>query len=128
MFWFFGPKAYEILAPQPGIERTPSALEVEALTTGPPKKSLFFLLFLQKTGHKTVKNKQNLSFLLKKKKQNQIPFINFFFLTNDEILSASTALSSHCLLSNKEVCCSLFELLMWAHGLPVSAPPSPPFG
>ena len=68
MFWFFGPKAYEILAPQPGVEPTPSALEVEALTTGPPKKSLFFLLFLQKTGHKTVKNKQNLSFLLKKKK------------------------------------------------------------
>ena len=70
MFWFFGPKAYEILAPQPGIEPTPSALEVEALTTGPPKKSLFFLLFLQKTGHKTVKNKKKifLSYLKRKSK------------------------------------------------------------
>ena len=40
MFWFFGPEAYGILAPQPGIEPAPPALEGEVLTTGPPGKSL----------------------------------------------------------------------------------------
>ena len=41
MFWFFlGHKACEILAPQPGIEPVPSALEGEVLITGPPGKSL----------------------------------------------------------------------------------------
>ena len=39
MFWFFGRKACGILAPQPGIEPTPPALEGEVLTTGPPGKS-----------------------------------------------------------------------------------------
>ena len=33
MFWFFGHKAGGILAPQPGIEPTPPALESEVLTT-----------------------------------------------------------------------------------------------
>ena len=32
MFWFFGHEAYGILASQPGIEPTPSALEGEVLT------------------------------------------------------------------------------------------------
>ena len=41
MFWFFGCKECGILAPQPGIEPTPSALESQVLTTGPPGKSLF---------------------------------------------------------------------------------------
>ena len=36
MSWFSGHEAYGILAPQPGIEPTPSALEGEILTTGPP--------------------------------------------------------------------------------------------
>ena len=40
MFWFFGPEAGGILAPQPGIEPTPPALEGKVLTTGPPGKSL----------------------------------------------------------------------------------------
>ena len=40
MFWFFGCEACGILAPQPGIEPTPPALEGEVLTTGPPGKSL----------------------------------------------------------------------------------------
>ena len=44
MFWFFGREARGILAPQPGIEPTPSALEGEVLTTGPPGKSLLFFL------------------------------------------------------------------------------------
>ena len=40
MFWFFGPKAScGVLAPQPGIEPEPPALEGEVLTTGPPEKS-----------------------------------------------------------------------------------------
>ena len=39
MFWFFGPEACGILAPQPGIEPTHPALEGEVLTTGPPGKS-----------------------------------------------------------------------------------------
>ena len=39
MFWFFGREAYGILAPRPGIEPTPPALEGEVLTTGPPGKS-----------------------------------------------------------------------------------------
>ena len=37
---FFGHKVRGILAPQPGIEPTPSTLEGEGLTTGPPGKSL----------------------------------------------------------------------------------------
>ena len=41
MFWFFGHEAGGILAPTPGIEPTPPALEGEVLTTGPPRKSLF---------------------------------------------------------------------------------------
>ena len=40
MFWFFGPEACGILAPRPGIEPTPPALDSEVLTTGLPGKSL----------------------------------------------------------------------------------------
>ena len=40
MFWFFGHKACGILAPRPGIESTPPALEGEVLVTGLPGKSL----------------------------------------------------------------------------------------
>ena len=40
MFWFFGHKACGILAPQPRIKSTPSALKGEVLTTGPPGQSL----------------------------------------------------------------------------------------
>ena len=40
MFWFiFGRKACGILAPQPGIEPVPPALEGEVLSTGPPGRS-----------------------------------------------------------------------------------------
>ena len=43
----FGPEACGLLAPWPGIELTPLALEGEVLTTGPPgKSSAYFLLFL----------------------------------------------------------------------------------
>ena len=45
MFWFFGHEACRILAPPPGMESTPPALEGEVLTTGPPGKSLI-LVFL----------------------------------------------------------------------------------
>ena len=41
MFWFFGHEACGILAPQPGIEPAPPALEGEVLTTGLPGKSLY---------------------------------------------------------------------------------------
>ena len=46
MFWSFGHKACEILAPQPGIKLAPPALEDEVLTTGPPRKPLniYFLI------------------------------------------------------------------------------------
>ena len=40
MCYFIGCKACGILAPQPGIEPSPLALEGEFLTTGPPGKSL----------------------------------------------------------------------------------------
>ena len=40
MFWFFGREACGILAPRPGIEPAPPALEGEVPTTGPPGKSL----------------------------------------------------------------------------------------
>ena len=43
MFWgvfFFGHEKCGILAPLPGIEPVPSALEDELLTTGLPGKSL----------------------------------------------------------------------------------------
>lgn len=33
-FWFFGHKAYGILAPRPGIEPAVTVLEGEVLTTG----------------------------------------------------------------------------------------------
>ena len=36
MFWFFGCEACRILAPQPGIELAPPALECKVLTTGLP--------------------------------------------------------------------------------------------
>ena len=39
MFWLFGHQACGILAPRPGIEPSPPALEGEVLTTGPPGKS-----------------------------------------------------------------------------------------
>ena len=39
MFWLVGCKACGILAPRPGIEPSPPALEGEVLTTGPPGKS-----------------------------------------------------------------------------------------
>ena len=39
MFWFSGHEAYGILAPQPGIEPIPPALEGKVPTTGPPGKS-----------------------------------------------------------------------------------------
>ena len=38
IFHFFGPEAYEILAPQPGIKPVPPSLEGKVLTTGPPGK------------------------------------------------------------------------------------------
>ena len=46
MFWFFGPKAHRILAPQPGIEPTPPALEGKVLTTGLLGKSQHFSVIL----------------------------------------------------------------------------------
>ena len=39
MFWFFGPEAWGTLAPRPGIEPAPSALEGRFFTTGPLGKS-----------------------------------------------------------------------------------------
>ena len=39
MFWFFGHKAYGILAPWWGIEPEIPALGGEVLTTGPPGES-----------------------------------------------------------------------------------------
>ena len=52
MFWFFGLKACGILAAQPGIKPSPSALEGEVLITGPPGKSphpWFFFFFFNET-------------------------------------------------------------------------------
>ena len=46
MFWFFGHEACGILTPQPRMEPTPPALEGEALTIGPPGKSLFLFYCL----------------------------------------------------------------------------------
>ena len=45
MFWFLGCEACGILAPQPGVEPAPLALEGEILTSGPVEKSLQ-LMFL----------------------------------------------------------------------------------
>ena len=42
-FFFFGLETHGILAPQPGTELAPSALENEVLTTQLPGKSLFLL-------------------------------------------------------------------------------------
>ena len=44
MFQFFGHEASGILAPWPGIEPIPPALEGEILTTGLPGKSLLGIL------------------------------------------------------------------------------------
>ena len=43
MFWVFGLEACGILAPRPGIEPSPPALEGEVLTTVPPGKSLYWV-------------------------------------------------------------------------------------
>ena len=45
MFRFSGHKSCGILAPQPGIEPTPPALEREVLTTGPPGKFPTTIIF-----------------------------------------------------------------------------------
>jgi len=45
LFWVFGHKAYVILAPWPGIESAPFALEGSVLTTEPPEKSPWFYFF-----------------------------------------------------------------------------------
>ena len=47
MFWFFVCEACGILAPKPGIEPAPPALEGEILTAGPPEKSpsVLFVFF-----------------------------------------------------------------------------------
>ena len=45
MFWLFGCETCGILAPQPGIESAPPALEGKVLTTGPPGKSLTMAIF-----------------------------------------------------------------------------------
>ena len=42
MFWYFGCKAYEVLASWPGFKLTSSALEGELVTAGPPGKSYSF--------------------------------------------------------------------------------------
>ena len=42
LFW---PKAWGILAPQPGIKLTPPVLEGQVLTAGLPVKSLFYIIF-----------------------------------------------------------------------------------
>ena len=39
MFWFFDHEACGIVAPRPGTELPPSALDGEVLTAGPPGKS-----------------------------------------------------------------------------------------
>ena len=52
MFWFFGLEACGILAPQPGIEPVPPALEDEVLTTGPLGKSL--LVTLDSVPHRPI--------------------------------------------------------------------------
>ena len=44
MIWFFVHEACGILAPQPGMEPAPPALEGEVLATGPPGKSWDVLL------------------------------------------------------------------------------------
>ena len=44
MFWFFGLVACGILAPQPGVEPARLELEGKVLTTGPPEKSLDYVL------------------------------------------------------------------------------------
>ena len=48
MFWVFGHKGCGILVPRPGIEPAPPALEDEVLTTGPPGKSQWCVLYEQR--------------------------------------------------------------------------------
>ena len=45
MFWFLGPEAGGVLAPQPGIQSATPAVEGEVLTTEPPGKPLDAGLF-----------------------------------------------------------------------------------
>lgn len=44
MFWFVSQEASRSLAPQPGMEPTPSVLEDGVSTVGPPGKSLMCFL------------------------------------------------------------------------------------
>ena len=41
MSWLFGTEAHGILAPQPGTEPVPPAVEGKILISGPPGRSLF---------------------------------------------------------------------------------------
>ena len=45
MFCFWGHEARGILTPQPGMEPAPPALELEVLTTGPPRKFPSLLIY-----------------------------------------------------------------------------------
>ena len=45
MFWFLSHEVCGILAPWPGIEPTPSALEGKVLISKPPKKSFLLMVF-----------------------------------------------------------------------------------
>ena len=63
VFWFFGHKAYGILAPQPGIEPAPPTLEGEFSTTGPQGTSQYVTYVLLKKclilKSKSYENQQN---------------------------------------------------------------------
>ena len=45
MFWCFGQETWSVLAPWPGIEPIPPAVEGEILSSGPPGKSVYYFFF-----------------------------------------------------------------------------------
>ena len=99
MFWFFGREACGILAPRPGIEPAPPALEGEVLTTGLPGKSLDTILIpINRWGNRTFRRLSILtkmingrprltSVMFLESKSNNIPPLNCIYLMHFELLS-----------------------------------------
>ena len=88
MFWFLGCEAYGILAPQPGVEPAPLALEGEILTSGPVKKSLQ-LMFLSVSSALVAQMVMNLPAM----QETQVQFLGFEYPLEKGMATLSSILT-----------------------------------
>ena len=83
MFWLFAPKACGILAPWPGTEPIPPALEGEAFTTGLPGKSQLYRFIKQHSALLSLDEIKFLAFIEKEESPNR-GFLCFLHMKNSE--------------------------------------------